>query len=29
MGARLIMETRQLNDKVALSEEQKTILKET
>ena len=27
--ARLIMETRQLNDKVALSEEQKTILKET
>ena len=27
--ARLIMETRQLNDKVALSEEQKTLLKET
>ena len=26
--ARLIIETRQLNDKVALSEEQKTILKE-
>ena len=27
--ARLIMETRQLNDKITLSEEQKTILKES